>query len=73
MERKPMIDLQDLLDGDYEPNLEFLGDGVDYWDYALTLTHSGDAFHESSCNVTRMQLEQLHLNAKRICKLLESA
>ena len=68
-----MIDLRDLLDGDYEPRLEFLGDGVDYWDYSLTLTNNSDVCHESSCNASLTELEQLRDNAKRLYQLLEKA
>lgn len=65
-----MIDLKDLLECDYEPTIEFMGDGVDYWDYALNLTHKGHELHEATLTANKCELEQLRDNVKRLYETL---
>ena len=68
-----MITLNDLLNTEYHPDIEFQGKTEGGWDYILEFIHNSDTTHELMLNANIGQLEQLRDNAKRIYQLLEHA
>lgn len=64
-----MMLLVDLMEVDINFELNFEGDGVDYWDYTLYASVGDEVEWMQSAN--KSDLEQLKSNCERILKVLE--
>lgn len=59
----------DLTDTEYDFKCEFSGDACEYWDYDFSVEQWDDQY---SRNLSRMEIEQLRENCKRILQATEN-
>jgi len=58
----------DLTDTDFSFRCDFAGDACEYWDYDFSIERCDDRY---SRNLSRMEIEQLRENCKRILEATE--